>query len=87
MSDTINMGKLHAYMLKKTQEYYHCPPSVLVDDVIMRQKENGNTLTYEQAKKLVTPIEIQRLIKKEMHEKWPELMAQIPSNPLPPDKR
>ena len=82
MSDSVSYQEIHAYMLKKTQEYYHRPPAVLVEKIMETFKEGGNPITYAEAQKLVTPIQIQRLIKEEMKEKWPEFMASIPSNPL-----
>ena len=82
MSDTVNYKEIHAYMLKKTQEYYQKPPKILVDAVMEKQKEKGSPVTYELAERMVTSIEIQRLVKEEMKKKWPEFMAAIPSNPL-----
>ena len=82
MSDSVNYQEIHAYMLKKTSEYYQCPPSVLVEAAMEQYKKAGVTVSYEEAKKLVTPIQIQRLVKEEMQKKWPEFMASIPSNPL-----
>ena len=82
MSDSVTYREIHAYMLKKTQEYYTDPPAVLVKAVLEEQKAKGITLTYSEARKQVTTIQIQRLVKQEMAEKWPEFMASIPANPL-----
>ena len=82
MSESVNYKEIHAYMLKKTSEYYQCPPAELVEAAMEKVKKAGLPITYEEAKKLVTPIEIQRYIKKEMQQKWPEFMTTIPSNPL-----
>ena len=82
MSEAVNYQEIHAYMLEKTREYYQCPPAALVEAAMERCRKNGLQPTYEEAAKLVTPIEIQRLVKEEMRKKWPEFMASIPSNPL-----
>ena len=84
MSETENVTyrEIHAYMLKKTQEYYQDPPAVLVDAVLADQKAKGIDLPREAAKKLISLIDIQRYLKKEMQEKWPEFMSRIPSNSL-----
>ena len=79
---TVNYGEIHAYMLKKTQEYYVNPPQILVDAVLAEARSRGEELTAQEAKKQVSLIDIQRLIKAEMKEKWPEFMASIPSNSL-----
>ena len=82
MSEAVTYQQIHAYMLRKTQQYYLDPPAVLVEAVIAQQKEQGVTLTAEEAKKLVSLIDIQRYLKQEMTEKWPEFMGGIPSNSL-----
>ena len=82
----LNYKQIHAYMLYKTHEYYVEPPQVLVNAVMEKCKAEGQTVSYEEAKKLVSPIDIQRLVKQEMTEKWPEFMSSIPSNPLQSDK-
>ena len=82
MSESVTYKQIHAYMLRKTQEYYQNPPAVLVEAVIACQKHQGVTVTWEEAKKLVSLIDIQRYIKQEMTAKWPEFMTSIPSNSL-----
>ena len=82
MSQSVNYSQIHAYMLKKTQEYYKNPPDVLIQAVIDAHLKKMVCLSWEEARQLVSPIEIQRLIKKEMQEKWPEFMSSIPSNPI-----
>ncbi len=82
MSDPVNYGEIHAYMLRKTREYYLNPPAVLVEAVMEKQKNNGHPVSREEARKLVSTIQIQRLVKEEMQKKWPEFMSSIPSNPL-----
>ena len=82
MSESVTYKEIHAYMLRKTQQYYQNPPAVLVDAVIAYQKSQGVTVTAEEAKKLVSLIDIQRYIKQEMTAKWPEFMTAIPSNSL-----
>ncbi len=82
MPDTVNYGEVHAYMLQKTREYYQNPPAVLVEAVMEKQKNDGHPVSCEEARKLVTTIEIQRLVKEEMQKKWPDFMASIPANPL-----
>ena len=85
MSESVTYSQIHAYMLKKTQEYYKNPPAILVEAVMEGYRQKGLTISYEQARKQVTPIEIQRLIKLEMAQKWPDFMSSIPSNPLSGD--
>lgn len=80
--ETVNYGEIHAYMLKKTQEYYQDPPAVLVEAVIRERSSRGETVSYDEARKLVSLIDIQRLVKEEMQKLWPEFMATIPSNSL-----
>ena len=80
--ETVNYGEIHAYMLKKTQEYYQNPPAALVEAVIRERKSRGEALSCEEARKLVSLIDIQRLVKEEMQKRWPEFMATIPSNSL-----
>ena len=79
---TVNYSEIHAYMLKKTQEYYANPPRVLIEEIQDRMAEKGHPVTEQEARALVTSIDIQRLVKREMQEKWPEFMATIPENPL-----
>ena len=45
-------------------------------------RAKGENLSWEEAAKQVSLIEIQRLVKQEMTAKWPEFMAGIPSNSL-----
>ena len=82
MSESVNYKEIHAYMLKKTLEYCKQPPKVLVEKILETYREGGHPITYAEAEKQVTPLQIQRLVKEEMKEKWPEFMASIPSNPL-----
>lgn len=82
MSESVNYKEIHAYMLKKTREYYQCPPADLVDAVMEKYRKDGKIISYDDAQKLVSPIQIQRFVKAEMQKKWPEFMASIPSNPL-----
>jgi len=82
-SEKITYQQIHAYMLQKTQEYYHNPPAPLVEDVIQAFKAQGEDISWETAKERVSLLNIQRFIKKEMAEKWPEFMGRIPSNSLP----
>ena len=82
MSESVSDREIHSYMLKKTQEYYVNPPAVLVEAVLAEARSRGEALTVEQARKQVSPIDIQRLVKQEMQQKWPEFMAGIPQNPL-----
>ena len=78
----INYKELHAYMLQKTSEYYQAPPAALVDEVLATYRDAGQSLTRDEARQLVTPLQIQRYVKAEMQKKWPDFMAAIPSNPL-----
>lgn len=87
MAENVTYKEIHAYMLRKTQEYYQDPPAVLVEAVIARQRSQGLSVTPEQAKKLVSLIDIQRYLKQEMTAKWPQFMGGIPSNSLPEDQR
>jgi len=80
--ETISYQQIHAYMLKKTKEYYDNPPQALVDDVIAAYKAQGEAISQEIARERVSLLNIQRYIKLEMAEKWPEFMNRIPSNPL-----
>ena len=82
MSENVTYREIHAYMLKKTQEYYENPPEELVKAAQGTAQAQGRTVSYEQAKKLVSLIDIQRYIKWEMTKLWPEFMAGIPSNGL-----
>ena len=78
----VSYKEIHAYMLEKTREYYRNPPEVLVDAVMKQEQKKGHAVTRQEAKKLVSLIEIQRYLKAEMTEKWPEFMSSIPSNSL-----
>ena len=82
MPESVNYKEIHAYMLKKTLEYCKCPPKVLVETIMETYREGGHPISYEEARAQVTPLQIQRLVKEEMKEKWPEFMSSIPSNPL-----
>lgn len=82
MSEKISYQEIHAYMLRKTKEYYADPPAVLVEAVIARYKADGLEISYEDAAKQVSLIDIQRYLKLEMQKKWPEFMGSLPSNPL-----
>ena len=82
-SESVSYSQIHAYMLQKTQEYYRNPPARLVQDVIDAYKAQGETISRETAAERVSLINIQRYIKEEMAEKWPEFMGSIPSNRLP----
>lgn len=80
--ETISYHQIHAYMLKKTKEYYDNPPKALVDDVIAAYKAQGEEISPEIARERVSLLNVQRYIKQEMCKKWPEFMGSIPSNPL-----
>ncbi len=80
--ENVTYQEIHAYMLKKTKEYYQNPPDVLVDAVMSGCEAQGQKVTREEAKKLVNLIDIQRYLKVEMEQKWPEFMRSIPSNSL-----
>ena len=82
MGENISYKEIHAYMLKKTQEYYQNPPQVLVQATAAKYALAGQILTPEEARKAVSLIDIQRYIKEEMIQKWPEFMGSIPSNGL-----
>ena len=82
MSQSVTYQQIHAYMLQKTREYYADPPEILVELTMAEAQKQGRSLSREQARSAVSPILIQRLIKEEMAQKWPEFMASIPSNPL-----
>ena len=82
MSETVNFKEIHAYMLQKTAEYYRCPPAELVEAVMEEEARAGAPVTREEARKRVTPIQIQRYLKAEMQKKCPEFISAIPSNPL-----
>ncbi len=82
MPENVSYQEIHAYMLKKTQEYYVNPPAILVEAVIAQHKAQGESLSYEEARKQVSLIDIQRYLKQEMQKKWPEFMGSIQSNPL-----
>ena len=80
--ERISYQQIHAYMLKKTKEYYDNPPASLVEDVIAAYRAQGEEIAPEVARERVSLLNIQRYIKQEMAEKWPEFMGNIPSNPL-----
>lgn len=82
-SENVSYKEIHAYMLRKTQEYYVSPPAALVQDVIAAYKAQGDEISYEEAKTRVSLINIQRYLKQEMAEKWPEFMGSIKENRLP----
>ena len=82
MSETVNYKEIHAYMLKKTAEYYRCPPLALIEEVMETCRNAGCPVSEEEARQHVTPLLIQRFVKAEMQKKWPEFMSSIPSNPL-----
>ena len=82
MSESVSYREIHSYMLKKTQEYYQNPPAVLVEAVLAEARSRGEALTEEEARKQVSTIDIQRIVKQEMQQKWPEFMSGIPQNPL-----
>lgn len=81
--EAVSYKEIHAYMIRKTQEYYRDPPASLVEDVIAAYRAQGEDISYETAKERVSLINIQRYLKQEMAEKWPEFMGTIPSNSLP----
>ena len=82
MSQKVTYQEIHAYMLKKTQEYYLNPPHVLIQATAAKYALAGQILSPEEAKKRVSLIDIQRYLKEEMSQKWPEFMGSIPSNGL-----
>ena len=82
MEEKISYKEIHAYMLKKTQEYYQNPPQVLIQATAAKYALAGQILSPEEARKAVSLIDIQRYIKEEMSQKWPEFMGSIPSNGL-----
>ena len=82
MAEQISYKEIHAYMLKKTQEYYQNPPEVLVRHTMSQYAAQGRILSWEEARKAVSLIDIQRYIKEEMSQKWPEFMSSIPQNGL-----
>ena len=82
MSEKVTYQEIHAYMLKKTQEYYQNPPQVLIQNTAAQYALQGRILTPDEAKKLVSLIDIQRYIKEEMSQRWPDFMGSIPSNGL-----
>lgn len=81
--EKVTYQQIHAYMLQKTREYYLEPPAALIEDVIQAYKAQGEDIPWETAKERVSLLNIQRYIKQEMAEKWPEFMGGIPSNSLP----
>lgn len=81
--EAVNYQEIHAYMIRKTQEYYRNPPATLVEAVIRAYKAQGEEVSYDEAKSLVSLINIQRYLKQEMTEKWPEFMGSIRENSLP----
>ena len=82
MSETVTYQQIHAYMLKKTQEYYVNPPQVLIQATAAKYAAGGQILSPEEARKAVSLIDIQRYLKEEMSQKWPEFMGSIPNNSL-----
>ena len=82
MGEKVTYQEIHAYMLKKTQEYYKDPPQVLVQATAAKYAAAGENITMEEARKYVSLIDIQRYLKEEMSQKWPEFMGTIPSNGL-----
>lgn len=82
-AEKVSYQEIHAYMIRKTQEYYLNPPAQLVQDVIATYKAQGDDISYEEAKTFVSLINIQRYLKQEMAEKWPEFMGSIRENSLP----
>ena len=82
MSEKITYQEIHAYMLKKTQEYYQDPPQVLIQATAAKFAAQGQILSPEEARKAVSLIDIQRYLKEEMSQKWPEFMGTIPQNSL-----
>ena len=80
--EQISYQQIHAYMLRKTKEYYDNPPEPLVDDVVAAYRAQGDEISREIARERVSLLNIQRYIKEEMARKWPEFMGKIPSNPL-----
>lgn len=82
MEEKVSYKEIHAYMLKKTQEYYRDPPQVLIQATAAKYAMAGQILSPEEARKAVSLIDIQRYIKEEMSQKWPEFMGSIPSNGL-----
>ena len=82
MEEKVTYQQIHAYMLKKTREYYENPPQVLIQAAAAKYAAMGQILSPEEARKAVSLIDIQRLIKEEMSIKWPEFMGSIPSNGL-----
>lgn len=82
MSESVSYREIHAYMLQKTQQYYQNPPAILVEQTRAELARKGVEVSFAEARKMVSPILIQRLVKEEMAQKWPEFMSAIPSNPL-----
>ena len=64
-SEAVNYQEIHAYMIRKTREYYLDPPAPLVEAVIRAYKAQGEEISYEEAKPLVSLINIQRYLKQE----------------------
>ena len=85
MSQSVTYQQIHSYMLQKTREYRLDPPAELVDALQAEASGRGEPLTRAQAREQVSLIEIQRYLRREMTEKWPEFMASIPVNPLRED--
>lgn len=79
MEEKVTYQQIHAYMLEKTREYYRNPPEVLVDAVMEGCRVQGQPVSREEAKKLVNLIDIQRYLKAEMQQKWPQFMGGIPT--------
>ena len=86
MAESVSYREIHAFMLQKTQEYYRNPPAILVEQTMAELARKGMEVSFAEARKMVSPILIQRLVKEEMAQKWPDFMAAIPSNPLRNEK-
>ena len=86
MSESVSYREIHAFMLQKTQEYYRNPPAILVEQTMADLARKGMEVSFSEARKMVSPILIQRLVKEEMAQKWPDFMSSIPSNPLRDEK-
>ena len=82
-SENVTYQQIHAYMIQKTREYYLDPPAPLVEAVMAAYRAQGEEISREAAKERVSLLNIQRYVKQEMAEKWPEFMGAIPSNSLP----
>lgn len=64
------------YSYEKVIEYKDNPPQVLVDEVIESHKETyGEVLSYDEAKEKVSLAQIEKLVAKEINEKWKDYFA------------